>query len=195
MSSIVPESGQGGVKAPPRGDEAHLTRAEEEFIRRYLSRPESFPQEFWGAVLQKVLLDLDKIPGSQIVGLAQFLPRVADIIAPSSGESTTSTSFVDLTTVGPSLNDLSDGTYMLLFGAQCQATAPSVAVMSVSLNGAAATDADSLVTDATNTSTTRLVIADLRNNNNNAIVAKYRSSGGATCSFLRRWLVAIKYGT
>lgn len=72
VSSIVPESGQGGTKAPARGDDAHLTRDEEQFIQRYLQRPESFPTEFWRAVIQKVALDGEPVPYTQVQGLSRF---------------------------------------------------------------------------------------------------------------------------
>lgn len=72
MSTIVPDGGQAGIKVPPRGDDAHLTRDEEQFIARYLSRPESFPQDFWKAVIAKVALDQEPIPYTQVQGLSRF---------------------------------------------------------------------------------------------------------------------------
>jgi len=59
---------EGSIRAPKQGEDEHLSRDEEQFIKRYLSRPESFPQEFWRAVLQKVSLDGEPIPASQVLG-------------------------------------------------------------------------------------------------------------------------------
>lgn len=57
-----------GDKPPVRGDDEWLNRSEEQFIQRFLSRPESFPESFWRAVIQKVAVDGERIPHSQING-------------------------------------------------------------------------------------------------------------------------------
>lgn len=53
---------------PEKGETDFLTPAEHAFVQRILSRPESFPQAFWSAVIQKIALDGQPIPQSQIQG-------------------------------------------------------------------------------------------------------------------------------
>ncbi len=59
---------EGSIRAPKRGEQEHLTLDEEQFIKRYLSRPESFPQEFWRAIYQKMAVEGEPISASQVVG-------------------------------------------------------------------------------------------------------------------------------
>ena len=67
------------VRAPAKQDEAWLSPQETEFWQRGLRHPEAFPQEFWKAVIQKVALDGEPIPQSQVVGLTQTLE--AEVLA------------------------------------------------------------------------------------------------------------------
>lgn len=53
---------------PRRGDTDYLSPVETAFVQRILSHPESFPEAFWSAVIQKVALDGEPIPQSQIQG-------------------------------------------------------------------------------------------------------------------------------
>lgn len=59
---------------PQKGDTDFLSPAETAFVQRVLRRPEVFPQEFWKAVIQKVALDGEPVPQSQIIGLGTTVP-------------------------------------------------------------------------------------------------------------------------
>lgn len=186
------------MRVPDRGTEDHLTREEEEFIKRYLSRPESFPPEFWAAVMQKVVLDLDKIPGSQIVGGRANVPSNYAFVA--TGETTTSSTYGNLSTVGPTLERMADGDYLLMWGALAVvATAGSgiTAKMGVQINSTVASDADSCVSGvAIGASVSVARLKTLENNNNNTVTAKYASNDNTTAvGFTYRWLMALKVGS
>lgn len=57
-----------GDRPPVRGDDEFLDRREEQFLHRYLSHPESFPDVFWQALVQKLAVYGEPIPYSQING-------------------------------------------------------------------------------------------------------------------------------
>jgi hypothetical protein len=182
------------IRAPQRGEQNHLTREEEEFIKRYLSRPESFPPEFWRAVIQKVSLDGEPIPQSQIQGLSQFRVTSADPVA--AAETSTSTSFVDLSTVGPRILGLSDGQYLVILGNRSlnSAGGATLSIMGVEVNDTAADDTNAIVTNNTAETGNMSIsfLADLRNNNNNTLTAKYRVSGASTGTWGARTMLALK---
>lgn len=190
-------SSERGIRAPSRGEESHLTREEEEFIRRYLARPESFPPEFWSAVIQKVSLDIDKIPGSQIVGGTTNLSATnADAIATE--ESTTSLTYTDLATAGPTITGLSNGTYLVLFGCLMRESnaAGEQSIMSIQVNSTAASDsvACAMERGIGLQSASSFFVTALEENNNNTLTAKYKVSAASTGYFANRRLTAIKIG-
>lgn len=139
---------------------------------------ESAKEEFAQWLEQRGL----RTPVSQVVGFGQFLVQPATDVLTS--ESTSSATYVDLATVGPSLSTLGDGKYLVFFGFVV-AAGTNQGLMSISVNGASATDSLS-------TSTARAVAVTLSGGGANTIVSKYRSPGG-TCGFLNRWLLALRY--
>ena len=136
------------------------------------------------------------IPVSQIVGFNQFTAQAATMIQPATNESTASTTNVDLTTVGPTLTGLSDGQYLILFGCLFKSSSTTFgANMTVQVNSTAATvDNDDLSTLTTTFLPGMYVITKtLANGGNNTLTAKYRAGGGATATFRRRWMVALRF--
>jgi hypothetical protein len=133
------------------------------------------------------------IPISQILGFSQFVLKYATVDA---GEATTSTTFTDLATVGPSLTGLSNGTYAVLFGCWGQSTdATQPARMSISVNGvaAAAGDGIQIPSSAAQMSSMRLIQETLSSGGNNSIAAKYCVAGGVnTATFAHRWIAALR---
>lgn len=175
-----------------------------------------FASQLWAA-LQNPLLYIPKvfetwmsdrvavagldIPISQIVGFTQFTATDSGFDSTIGAESTTSTTYVDLTTSGPKISGLADGSYLILFGCQPQnATTGDSAVMSLSINGAAASDDYVLSANAVTSaaypagaaSCARAVAKTLLNGGNNTVTAKYRSVLGGTATFGRRWMIALK---
>jgi hypothetical protein len=150
------------------------------------------PSDFMAYIVDFIQTSRLQIPIGQVFGFSQFTAQPATTI--STSEATSSVTYTDLATIGPEINELSDGQYLLLFGAQIQPGAGANGLMSVEVNANAASDTDAVnVPDnASNTSTSRAVIKTL-SGGGNTITAKYRSTGGISSTFLNRWMVAIKY--
>ena len=137
------------------------------------------------------------IPISQIQGFSQFAAQYATV---TTEQAITSDTYADLGTAGPSLSNLPSGKYLFLYGAALEGRPTdngTIAWMSVSVNGAAASDSDGIRQQgALAIPASRATIATLRTPSN-TVTAKYRwSSSGVpasnpTASY--RWLVALKY--
>lgn len=179
-----------------------LTDSERKLMQKMLAAPESFPGEFWSSIINKVQMDIGKLPGSQIVGGVSNLRFGLDGIATS--QSTSSSSYTDLSTVGPTLSGISNGSYLIMFGAVVSVVASVFnANMSIQVNDTSATDADCIQVgfagpegpgvESSTLSGMRAVLKTLDADNNNTITCKYKGNGiGA--SFLNRWLFYIKVG-
>lgn len=132
------------------------------------------------------------LPISQIVGFSQFTAQIATPI--TTNETTGSTSYVDLTTTGPTLSGLSDGAYVFLFGAEAKnSTGGDGAVMSLSYNGSGALDSDSALVTDTNFATIVGFATATLTSGANTVTAKYRADVGGTANFQRRKLLALRY--
>lgn len=182
------------VRTPARGDDVFLSPEENAFVQRILSRPESFPQAFWSAVIQKVALDGQPIPQSQISGSRRIPVSPATTI--NTPESTTSTTYTNLATVGPTIEGLSNGTYFLLFSASMAISgAVDFCFMAVMANATAIpNDNDAVATSSTAAFThTGFAVVVLDANNNNTLTVKYRTNSG-TSLFSSRRMIALKIG-
>jgi hypothetical protein len=152
----------------------------------------NIPKAFETWVVDRVAVAGLNIPIGQIVGFMQAAPQVADTVA--TGESTPSTSFTDLATVGPELTGLPDGQYLFLYG--CRASnnsAGSLAEMAIKVNAteAAATDAAASSTQVS-MSVMRAAAKTLSNDGNNTVTARYQANAAGTATFRERWLIALK---
>lgn len=136
------------------------------------------------------------VPISQVQGFSRFTAQPASI---ATGETTTSTTYADLATVGPTLSGLPAGTYLVLVGALLYNNTAGVASSaSVSLNGGAASDADAaiLVTSGSNVPAVTAVGFSVKTLTlaNNTLRVKYRVNGASTGTFYYRNLVALRIG-
>jgi len=134
------------------------------------------------------------IPVSQIVGFSQFTAQANSV---ATRESTISTTYVNLTTAGPSLSGLPDGQYLFLFGCDAfNSVAGNQLTMSIKVNSTAAADSDATLADAPAATykvcLMRAVTKTLANGGNNTITCQYRVSSG-TGSFENRWLIALRF--
>lgn len=191
-SEDAQQSGQ--PKWPPsKGPEEYLTVDERSFLRRYLSHPEDLPPEFQSWLVDFIAVNIPQIPISQIVGFSQFTANQSQILA---SESTTSTSFADLTTLGPQVSGLSAGQYLLLYGATGENSAGSHAYISVSVNGAAAVDADAAVVEPISTTmdfTLMRAVTKTVDEASNSFTLKYKVGAG-TGTFYNRWMIVLRIG-
>jgi hypothetical protein len=161
-------------------------------VMEVLSDPMSLPPPFWDYMVQRWLADAPVFPISQVFGFTQFAAQTAVV---ATLESTTSTSYADLATAGPTLSALPDGKYVVVVAAAADASAAGVDCwMSYSVNGDSATDArGSRVATASIAGLSMFSTVSLSNNGSSTLTAKYRTSGG-TSSFTNRCLFALKYG-
>lgn len=152
-------------------------------------------REFKDYLVQYLALNQPPVPIGQIVGFTQFTVQAAAQVL--TDESTASESYTDLSTDGPTLTGLSDGSYLVLFGcsAKVDTLLGETARMSVEVNGTAASDDDMILTGTSfGTSIGRAVTKSLAAGSSNELSAKYRSTdSGTNASFANRWLLALKY--
>lgn len=157
-----------------------------------LSDPMNLPSTFWDYSTRKWLRDAPVFPISQVFGFTQFTVMAAPPVVTS--EATSSTAYVDLATVGPTLTGVPDGNYLIAYGALMQNSVSGAgSAMSIQVNGTTAADADWAQTQ-TNVlvSVMRLTTKALSNNGSSTITAKYRA-GSNTATFRDRWMIALKY--
>jgi hypothetical protein len=163
-------------------------------IDTFLTTPEPFIT--W--IIDRVARQGIPVSIKQIQGFNQFTGRFDQ----QTSASTTSTggSYVDLADgAHPELTELGKGTYILLYGCKFSNSAnQSHNLISVSVNGAAASDSDAAwfengPSPAPNLtgSVARATVKDL-GQENNTVTAKYKQAGGATMTAESRWLIALK---
>lgn len=133
------------------------------------------------------------IPVTQILGFSQFTAQSAPTI--ETNEATASTSYVDLATVGPQLTGLPDGKYVILFGCLSSTSVPGFgAGMSVQVNSTTPTTPETLVSLVSSLTPGAFGLAKtLNGGGNNTLTAKYATGGGATATYQRRWMLALRY--
>jgi len=133
-----------------------------------------------------------KIPIDQVTGFTQITPYMASGVQLE--EQSSSTVYTDLTTPGPSLSSLPDGTYMVLWG--CTASSSSVsarAKMGVSTNGAAVDDTIAPGVATPNAAGMSYGVSlTLSAGGSNTITCKYRVTASATGTWGNRWLLAVR---
>jgi len=178
------------VPSPSIPSASPLTENERKLVQRLLGDPTELPQIFRSWLVAYIEANPPLLPISQITGFSQFLANSASVAA---RQSTSSTAYNDLGTVGPQLTSLADGVYLVLHG---YVGSPSVAgqqcYQSISVNGSAAQDADSCQQGYDHDiSVMTAVVKTLQNGNENTITCKYRAQGG-TGSFGSRFLIALK---
>lgn len=153
-----------------------------------------FGKDFKQYLVEYFSLNQPLVPFGQIIGASQFTVQAADVV--NTQETTTSTSYTNLSTVGPSLSGLSDGDYLIIISCICQSSdAAEAAIMSTEINGSTANaDVDRAQVGGVGfTNTVAFAVRTLASGSGNAIVAKYRSTdAGATATFLLRKMYALK---
>lgn len=198
MSQFLPEgfgqtspSGVADITPP----DPETTSADIALMQRVLSaasrNPNLIPADFMSYLLDWIQTQRLQIPIGQVFGFTQFVPSVATV---TTFETTASTSYADLATVGPTLNGLSDGQYVVMVLAAANGSAAGVdAWMSYSANGDSAVDSrGSRAATASISGLAMLSKVSLKNGNANTLQAKYRCSSG-TGGFTNRCLFALKF--
>lgn len=182
-----------GQSTNPETD--YLTNEERIQLRRLLSQPEEFPREFGSWIKEYISLN-GEIQPFQVQGLSLRAPRTATVVTAENLGFTTS--YSDLATVGPKLEDLGKGTYLVFYSSSAIANEFGAEPwMSVSINGATAVDLDSVHFHLSGSTGElplfRSLIVDLPLGNN-TLLCKYKRIGNGTtvATFSNRQLSALK---
>lgn len=133
------------------------------------------------------------VPITQVLGFSQFTAQTAtSVFTP---ESTTSTTYTDLATAGPTLSGLPDGKYVFFYGSAAKVTGAEEAGMAIQVNSDAVNDTNDACVGQANAyqAMSIAVTKTLSTGGNNTVTAKYHSLAGASVTFARRWLIAIRY--
>ena len=124
-------------------------------------------------------------------GFSRFTPNPADRIATS--ETTTSSSYANLATAGPTLTGLPSGRYVVMFGFTGGQAAGTTAFMGVEVNAVAASDDEAAKASVAGPLSVMTCVSKTLTAGSNSITAKYKQTGGGTGTFAGRWLVAFRY--
>ena len=181
----------------PKAKDQALAPHEVDLFQRALASPlQSIPKEFETWLVDRIAVLLPLIPIGQIVGFTQFTLQTATPVG-TSLQTTTSTTYTNLSSSGPELTGLPNGRYALFFGALSNVTsAGHVAYMAPSVNGSTPSDdesAQSAVVSTAAAGVSRMVEVVLDGDGNNTVTMKYRSSiGSSSAGFNYRWLSALR---
>jgi hypothetical protein len=170
-------------------EQVNLSDREIQTLDKLLSAPIFFPDAFKTWLTDFVATNIPQIPYSHFLGAQANLARSADAV--SASQSTTSSTYTDLTTAGPSLALLGDGTYLVFFGSSLDGQG---AYCAVSVNGATPSDDDALHEAEIGVSGGRAVFVTLKNSGNSTLTMKYRKEGGANATFANRWMSVLRVG-
>ncbi|MCR4338323.1 MAG: hypothetical protein NUW01_00390 [Gemmatimonadaceae bacterium] len=152
-----------------------------------------WPKDTIGYLAERISLEGLQIPVSQLSGFSGFTARVADTVVTQ--EDTTSTaSWVDLATVGPSLTSIPDGKYLAIWGCQAFGSVLNVGTnMGISANGATPNIDDACQSLSTEAETmASFAEFTLAGGGANTLTAKYRLGNPGTGSYRRRRLLILR---
>lgn len=155
-------------------------------VRSVLTDLLGLPPAFMDYTVQYNALNGLPIPVSQLTGFSQFTVNSATVVTL---ESTTSLTYTDLATPGPTLSGLAAGHYVILVGAVARDAGGNGAFIAPSTGA----DAEGGETQSTGFSSIIGVSVHSFSSSSSSVSAKYRTNGGTSCSFLNRWILALKY--
>lgn len=190
-----------------KGPEAFLSQQEREMLQRLLKFPEEIPKEHKEWITDYIAVNGLELPIGQVRGLTKWMDdhtvRVWQAEVAGGLQGTTSATYTDLSTAGPSLTGMPDGSYIIIHGAYYEGDADVRGAMALSINGGAASDTDAtqagvdgLSGDQVRMSISTANAKTLSNAGSNSITAKYRRIAGTTSSaaFNDRFIIAMRTG-
>ena len=165
-------------------------------FREYLKNPIMFPPAFKDWVADWYATNVPKLHVSQIFGFKLHSIHCADDVP--AFEATASTAYGDLATPGPSLENLANGLYVVMWGAYASGATSAVNIyMSISADGDTPSGQREMVCQSSEMafSAGRMALVDFtQGDHTHSLAAKYKYSG--TSGFFQyRWLHALKVVT
>lgn len=149
------------------------------------------PKAFETWMVDRVAISGLNVPIGQIVGFSQFTAQYDRV---DTSETTTSTLYDDLSTVGPQIDGLPTGQYVLLYGTEANVSSSSdTAFMSPNIGGV--TPENTFAAKTGSTAFTSIASASLATVDvpNTTIKMQYAISPAGTATFVTRWLLIIRY--
>lgn len=201
-----------------KGPEAFLSGEERKQLQRMLGFPEDLPMKYKQWMTDYLAVNGLEIPISQVRGyenavqaivdtsiagaMSQFQSQIYSATVGGAAESTSSASYTNLATTGPTISGAADGSYIIWLGCFLYADADVRGAMSLSINAGTAVDADAvqagvdgLAGDEVRMSISRAVTKTL-SGGSNTIQAKYKKiAGSGDPNFSDRWIIALRVGT
>jgi hypothetical protein len=157
----------------------------QEDFNEFLRHPLLFPDDFKAWLQDWIAVNIPKIPISQIYGFKIHSVKSGAEVA--TAEALTSSSYIDLTTVGPEVENLVNGFYVVMFGGHSQSI-----LMGLSVDGGAVDEEQ--IANLNEDSGGAIALLDLTTGDHqHTVTAKYKSAGGGTVS--ERWMHALKVVT
>jgi len=167
---------------------------DEAAMREYLKSPIAFPPAFKDWMSDWYATNVPKLHVSQIFGFKLHSIYVADDVVAEEAISTTA--YGNTTTVGPTLSNMANGFYVIMWGCYANVSSTANSYMSIQVDGVAATGVREMLLNGTEAafSVGRLAIVDMTSGDQtHEIVAKYKTNaapGGAVVGM--RWLHALR---
>lgn len=175
-------------ETPGNPQDDGLNEEERELLKRLLANPIEFPDKFKQWVGDFFAQNVPLIPYGNLLGSKLNIAKSGDYI--STLEGLGPAAYDDLATVGPSINGIADGIYVVLWGARVTG-GDHTSYMGLSVNGDTPSDADSAPSASIMTIAWGRLLT-LKNDNNSSIVCKYK---GTQANWGNRWLVIIRVAT
>lgn len=179
----------------PIGEE--LTEGEMKLLKKLLSNWLLIPDAFKVAAADYVSQN-SLLPISQVQGFTQFVAQ-SDKILDGTNATTTSTTYTDLSTVGPQLTGLAAGQYLFFYGFTGGGTTGGlITYASLSFNGGSPSASDfAEVFSGPGPSVGSYSVMGLTpktlTGSNNTVKMQYKTSGG-TSSYANCWLTSLRVG-
>lgn len=193
MSNLSPES-DSKLQLQPSAKDVALSDYERSLFQRGLAAPlQTIPKEFESWLIDRIAVLQPLIPIGQVVGFSQYTAQTGPRV--DTQETTTSTSYDDLATVGPQLTGLPDGQYLFMFGCAMSEPGGAITYMGLKFNATEAQDSEAASWDNETGEwafPTGVVTTTLAGGGTNTVTARYKTAGG-TGSFAKRWLVGLKF--
>lgn len=217
MSSMDIVSGLRQAQQQQDEPKAFLTQDERDVVKRLLAFPEEFPPEFgtWlvdylgtaGAYQQyqvqglpllnsQVQTSLNQIDALVTQVAADQVTVSVDSVLTEETRTTDSSFYAALGTAGPSLSGLTNGSYLVIISCVARSASSGYsALMSVSVNGGAASDSNAaIISNTSNSSGFSMFTASLASGSN-TLTALYKSSNGVIdATFSNRRMAALRIG-
>ena len=201
MSQFLPENSSGATvpgQTSLTPATQNVTLADVSLMQRVLNaaaqNPNLIPDTFMAYVVDFIQTSRLEIPIGQVFGFVGYTVQASSLVG--AFESTSATAYGDLATVGPTLDSLADGNYLVLLVADIDiATAGKEAHMSYDPNGAGASDTWSAQCRSSDFVTCCRPSLVRLASGANTLTAKYRSdtAGAISSTFGNRQLFALKY--